>query len=171
MKIFDPVKLFEDIATLKSYKFLYGSKPMLNWQMTQETLTTGATYFGVLPIVERIDTIEGQPDTSLYETKMYVGRKFDPGESTYSTLDETHRQKYDRRLLSLTADLKDILHELFCHDSNIEITTARIVHDMNLFDENTDALMCDLSFRVDYQYTNSEVDPEPVPDPEPIPGD
>ena len=160
MKIFDPVKVFEDIATAKGYKFIYGSKPMMNWQVTQEALSTGATFFGVLPIIERIDPVEGQPDTSLYETKLYVGRKSDPGEATYSNLDETHRQKYDRRLKSLTSHLKLILHELFCHNSDIEVTTARIVHDMNLFDENTDAVLCDLSFRVDYQYTNSTVDEE-----------
>lgn len=158
MNIFDPVKIFQDIATTKAYPFLYGSKPMINWHVTQQTLTTGVTFMGLLPIIERIELRDGQPDNSLYETKMYVGRKFDPLATTLSALDETHKQKYDRRLKSLTLDLKEILHELFCHNANVEVTTVRIVHDINEFDENCDTVLCEFAFRVDYQYYNVSQD-------------
>jgi hypothetical protein len=155
MNYFDPVKVFQDIAIANSYKFIYGSRAFQNWEITQQSLSASEIFLAVFPIVENGELTDGQPNSATYDTVIWIGRKYDPITLAEVTLDETAKQKYDKRLKRLTAYLKEVvLHELFCHDSNIFITRYKISHEINAFDENCDAVACELSFKVDYQYFN-----------------
>ena len=89
---------------------------------------------------------------------IWVGRKFDPA-GTYSSLDETEKQKYDRRLKYLRALMETILTSL-CGDTDVEITDVEIFRELNKFDENTDVIGCNLSFTYN---PDAENDAPPAP--------
>ena len=152
--MFDPVRYFEDVAESLSLTFMYGAKPFQNWQATQEDLTDGAIFMGMFPFEEDGELDNGAVAQYSVSTILWVGRKFDPA-GTFSSLDETERQKYDRRLLALRAQLEALL-ATFCGSVEITVTRARIFRELNRFDENTDVIGCDLSFTYDPNTSNSE---------------
>jgi len=158
--IFNPLKIFSDIATAQSWRFIYGSSGFQNWEITQQTLSNAELFLALFPIVENGEPDGGLPQTSIYDTIVWVGRKYDstvPGDN-HSSLDETEMQKYDRRLKELTYYMKEnVLSELFCSASNVEIISYRISHELNQFEENVDAVQCILTFRVDWNYTNDSI--------------
>ena len=151
--MFDPVKYFEDVAAAQSLTFIYGAKPFQNWHATQEDLTDGAMFMGMFPFEENAGMDNGAVSEYSVGTILWVGRKTDPA-GTYSSLDETERQKYDRRLLALRAQLEALL-VTFCGSSEITVTRARIFRELNRFDENTDVIGCDLEFTYDPNEENS----------------
>jgi len=151
--MFDPVKYFEDVAAAQSLTFIYGAKPFQNWHATQEDLTDGAMFMGMFPFEETGEMDNGAVAQYAVSTILWVGRKTDPA-GTYSSLDETERQKYDRRLLALRAQLEALL-ATFCGSDEITVTRARIFRELNKFDENTDVIGCDLEFTYDPNISNS----------------
>lgn len=157
--MFDPVLYFEGVATAQSMTFLYGAKPFQNWQATQEDLTDASSFLGMFPFEETGSLDNGAVSEYSVSTILWVGRKFDPA-GTYSSLDETERQKYDRRLLYLRAQLETIL-ATFCGSTEITVTRVRIFRELNRFDENTDVIGCDLEFTYDPSISNA-VPPAPL---------
>lgn len=151
--MFDPVLYFEDVAAAQSLTFIYGAKPFQNWHATQEDLTDGAMFMGMFPFEETGEMDNGAVAQYSVSTILWVGRKTDPA-GTYSSLDETERQKYDRRLLALRAQLEALL-TTFCGSTEITVTRARIFRELNKFDENTDVIGCDLEFTYDPNTSNS----------------
>ncbi len=151
--MFDPVKYFEDVAESLSLTFMYGAKPFQNWQATQEDLSDGTIFMGMFPFEELASMDNGAVSEYSVGTILWVGRKTDPA-GTYSSLDETERQKYDRRLLALRAQLEALL-ATFCGSTEITVTRARIFRELNRFDENTDVIGCDLEFTYDPNEENS----------------
>ena len=151
--MFDPVKYFEDVAESLSLTFMYGAKPFQNWQATQEDLSDGTIFMGMFPFEETASMDNGGVTEYSVSTILWVGRKFDPA-GTFSSLDETERQKYDRRLLALRAQLEALL-ATFCGSAEITVTRARIFRELNRFDENTDVIGCDLEFTYDPNEENS----------------
>lgn len=150
--MFDPVKVFEDIATAQGLTFIYGAKPFQNWELTQKDITDDDCFMGLFPISEDGELDNGSVAGYGCETILWLGRKFDPA-GTFSSLDETEKQKYDRRLKYLRALMEVVLQSL-C-GSDIEVTRARISRELNKFDENTDVVGCNLSFRYDPSQENS----------------
>ena len=151
--MFDPVRYFEDVAESLSLTFMYGAKPFQNWQATQEDLSDGTIFMGMFPFEETASMDNGAVTEYSVSTILWVGRKFDPA-GTFSSLDETERQKYDRRLLALRAQLEALL-ATFCGSAEITVTRARIFRELNKFDENTDVIGCDLEFSYDPNISNS----------------
>jgi hypothetical protein len=156
--MFDPVLTFEDIATALSMRFIYGAKPFQNWEITQKDIYSGESFLGMFPFRERGSVDNGAVASWSVSTVIWVGRKFDPA-GTYSSLDETEKQKYDRRLKYLRALMETILASL-CGDTDVEITEAEIFRELNRFDENTDVIGCNLSFTYNPDAENSA---PPVP--------
>jgi len=71
-----------------------------------------------------------------YTCLLMLGRKFD-ADGTAASLDETSKQKYDRRLKVLAQALAGGIAEFAC-DNELEITTAPIIVEINTFDTNID---------------------------------
>ena len=157
--MFDPVLFFENIATAQSLRFIYGAKPFQNWEITQRELDSGEGFLGMFPFRERGTTDNGSVAAWSVSTVIWVGRKFDPA-GTYSSLDETEKQKYDRRLKYLRALMEVILQSL-CGSTGVEITDVEIFRELNKFDENTDVIGCNLSFTYNPDEENS-APPAPV---------
>ena len=156
--MFDPVLIFENIATAQSLRFIYGAKPFQNWEITQREIDSGEGFLGMFPFRERGTTDNGAVASWSVSTVIWVGRKFDPA-GTYSSLDETEKQKYDRRLKYLRALMETILISL-CGDTDVEITDVEIFRELNKFDENTDVIGCNLSFTYN---PDAENDAPPAP--------
>lgn len=157
--MFDPVLVFEQIATAQSLRFIYGAKPFQNWEITQQDIDGGESFMGMFPFRERGSVDNGAVNDWTVTTVLWVGRKFDPA-GTFSSLDETEHQKYDRRLKYLRGLMETILAGL-CGDASLEITEAEIFRELNKFDENTDVIGCNLAFRYDPNEENS-APPAPV---------
>jgi len=154
------VLFFEDIATAQSLRFIYGAKPFQNWEITQRELDSGEGFLGMFPFREGGTTDNGSITSWEVSTVLWVGRKFDPA-GTYSSLDETEKQKYDRRLKYLRALMEAILQSL-CGSTEIEVVgRPEIFRELNKFDENTDVIGCNLSFTYNPDEENS-APPAPV---------
>ena len=155
--MFDPVQVFEDIATAQSLTFIYGAKTFQNWELTQRDITDGGCFMGMFPFRERGTFDNGAVASYAVTTVLWVGRKFDPA-GTYSSLDETEKQKYDRRLKYLR-NLMEVVLQSLC-GSDIEVINGEIFRELNRFDENTDVIGCDLSFTYDpFQENSAPVTP------------
>lgn len=84
-----------------------------------------------LPVIEN-----GQITSITYATLMTLGRKFDD-DGEVASLDESYKQKYDRRLKSLQQSLASTIATVAC-DNELEVTTTAFISDINVYDTNID---------------------------------
>jgi hypothetical protein len=150
--MYDPVKLFEDIATANGFQFIYGTQKFQNWEVTQKDLTDGSLFLAMFPFEERGKVHNGSVSEWKVSTILWVGVKFDPL-ITHSNLDETEKQKYDRRLKTLSAAVQVILDDLCASEVEL-VDEPRRFRELNKFDENTDVVGCELSFVYDRNQSN-----------------
>lgn len=78
----------------------------------------------------------------VYTGELSIGRKCET--TTESILDETFRQKYDRRLKECFDYLVSILGRLSCH-YGISITDCTCDYTLNRFDENIDFVVSNIT--------------------------
>lgn len=71
-----------------------------------------------------------------YTCLIMLGRKYD-ADGLVASLDETSKQKYDRRLLYLAQTLANGIASFAC-SNDLTITTAPITVDINVYDTNID---------------------------------
>ena len=71
-----------------------------------------------------------------YSGLFMLGRKFD-SDGTHASLDEDQLQKYDRRLLALSAQLVSIAAQFAC-SNELELTIGAMDYLFNTFDSNID---------------------------------
>jgi hypothetical protein len=80
-----------------------------------------------------------------------LGRKFDPTytatdyQTSTASLDETHQQKYDRRLYELATLLVSNFAALAC-TLDLDLAVGEIGFDVNMFDTNIDFVTSQLTF-------------------------
>jgi len=101
----DLVQMFEDAATVYNYRFAYGAKDILNYESGQIDLTSGEYVVMVFPFVETAHLANNIMNGFRANTQIWLGRKFDVTSvtGTKSNIDETEKQKYDRRLKTMRA--------------------------------------------------------------------
>jgi len=148
----DLVEIFENYACAAEYEFAYGRKDIQNWELTaNKTFQSGETVLLLFPIIESANIDNSQIFSWNAATQIWLGRKFDVdiGSGTYSQLDETERQKYDRRLKDLRDDLATFVKSVFCGESDLELVNLRILREINQFDENLDFVVGELNFIAD----------------------
>jgi hypothetical protein len=145
----DPVAEFEALAIAQGWRFAFGTKEILNWETSRKNLKSGETLLLMFPFVETPIINEARVIANWdISTRLWLGRKFDNTSSsgTYSKLDETYEQKYDRRLTDLRADMETLLRSMFC-SGDYELQSARVLRGINLTPENLDFVMADVTFR------------------------
>lgn len=144
------VEIFEDAADVLEYKFLYGAKAFINYDVSNEDLTDGAILIALFPLIDSaIDIPQGNRiGTFSTSTTMWFGRKFDTVDEagTQSQLDETNRQKYDRRLYAMKVLLIAYVENVVC-GTDLEITSFRMTESINQTSENVDFISCDLTIK------------------------
>jgi hypothetical protein len=166
MNNFDLVGALNSYCTTNDIVFLYGETFMQNYEASQHEYYNGQkiltasftaqplygqgnaisqiTYNGVMALGIKFDddgtsNVEDDPDTPLVdETATY-------NDGTPASLDETHYQKYVRRLLTLMSDLDTVIRAIACANT-LEITNCLIRLDYNKFDTNIDFAVAEITF-------------------------
>lgn len=160
----DLVQIFEDAATDSGYRFAYGAKDILNYELGKNvTLTSGEYVIMVFPMVETANVVNSAMNGFRVSTQIWIGRKFDTSSSTgtKSNLDETERQKYDRRLKALRAVADAYIQAVFC-STDLELISVRVFRELNKFATNIDFMTADIVFKYDLEYEPAIVLPAPV---------
>ena len=145
----DPVAIIKDIAEAAGYKFIYGGSAYANYELTSlGDLTDDSIVVFMFPFIENAEVVSSGIDGFTLDTIISVGRKSEA--TTYSNLDETEKQKYDRRLKDLKAYLVSFVQSVLCN-SDFELNSLRIDSTLNRFNENLDTVNGQLTLR----YSNS----------------
>lgn len=147
----DIIQVFQDAADHYGYSFAYGRQDILNYESGNIDVSAGQTILFVFPFIE-----DGVISNSLINrwavhTQLWIGKKFDIDftTGTFSNLDETELQKYDRRLKDLRDTMNTFIAYVFCNNTDLELTRARIFREINQTDENIDFVTADISFLYD----------------------
>ena len=144
------VEIFEDAADVLEYKFLYGAKAFINYDVSDTDLTDGQVLVALFPLIDSAVSIPQSNKITSFSTSttMWFGRKFDTLDEagTQSELDETNRQKYDRRLYAMKLLLIAYVEAVVC-GTDIEILSFRMTEAINQTSENIDFISCDLTIR------------------------
>ncbi|MFA7361920.1 MAG: hypothetical protein WC139_12885 [Candidatus Kapaibacterium sp.] len=154
----DIVSRFQTQATLDNYMLLYGAKAFLNYELSNQDLTEGTVIIGIFPVIDTAISIAQSNRISRFSTSLTIwfGRKFDiDGEGdttgTLAELDETYKQKYDRRLYAMKLLLISFVEAVVC-GSELELTSFRMTDAINQTDENIDFISCDIIIQHDIDY-------------------
>jgi len=146
----DVVSIFEAYATTQNWSFAYGSREILDYETNQKNLTSGKYILWLFPFDEKaiINTNVGVVTDWDLSTMIWLGRKFDntAASGTRSSLDETQKQKYDRRLLAIREELATLIKTIFC-SGNYELKSARIRREINVSSTNIDFVVCEVTFQ------------------------
>lgn len=145
MTTFDIIGAIQTYCTSKGHKFIAGNDFYANYEADQLTLTN-LTKIVVADFTCQPDLTNGKFTNIRYSGTIMFGQKFDSTLSgTMSNLDETFKQKYDRRLLSLITGLATLIAEVACSN---ELTAENILMSMSLnkFDTNIDFVFADVTF-------------------------
>ena len=152
----DVVQIFEDAATAAEYEFAYGRKDIQNLEISSKDLGAGETVLMVFPFIETAEIDNSIIFKWSVSTQLWLGRKFETEvieeetvQTTYSQLDETELQKYDRRLYALRSAMETMIKSIFCDTANIVLTHARVFREINQFDENLDFVTAEITFTYD----------------------
>lgn len=148
----DLVQTFENYATAAEYEFAYGRKTGQNWVLTEDVdLDSGESVILMTPMIETGEIVNSFPQSWSVETQIWLGKKFDTDNEsgTYAQLDETGRQKYNRRLKTLRTNIETYLKAVFCGEDDLELTAVKISTFINQFDENLDFIGATITFNHD----------------------
>ena len=151
----DIVSIFSEAAETLEYKFIYGAKAFLNYDVGDEQLTEGQILIALFPLIDQATEIVHGGRIGKFETSttVWIGRKFDHDQygGTVSELDETNKQKYDRRLYELKGLVMDYIETTLC-GTDIELTSFRMSEYLNQTNENIDFIGCDIRLRHERGY-------------------
>ena len=135
MDNFDIIGVLEAYAIDKGWKFVYGFDSFDSNIGVMNDYNPGELVliadFKATPIYKN-----GQLPEITYNCLLMLGRKFD-ADMTSVSLEETPKQKYDRRLKFLAQTLANSIAEIGC-ENELEITSAPISVDINVYDTNID---------------------------------
>ncbi len=148
----DLIQVFEFHADAFGYEFTYGRESNTEWQMTDTvTMKDGESVIILGPIIEDAEITNSFPQSWNVTTTISLGKKFDTDNElgTYAELDETDRQKWDRRLFGLRSAIETYIKTVFCAEAGLELTRCRIATFMNKFDENIDGISAEIGFNYD----------------------
>jgi len=140
---YDIIGTFATYATTKGYKILYGEDWYQNYEADYNNYANGQKVLGVdftaRPIFQNlaVNRIE-------YNGVVMLGQKFDAN-GTPSSLDETFKQKYDRRLLTLVTLLETVIKEIACAN-DLLIGNVNVKMALNKFDTNIDFVAAEITF-------------------------
>lgn len=148
------VELFENEATELGYLFIYGARAFINYEVSIKDMRMGEIIVALFPLIDQATSIVNGSFVSRFSTSttIWFGLKFDNDylSGTLSDVDETNRQKYDRRLFDLKKKLLAYVQTVICGE--LELTNFRMSEAINQTDENIDFIGCDITFLHDIGY-------------------
>lgn len=145
MTDFDIIGAIQSYCTTKGYKFIAGNNFYANYEADQLSLTN-ETKILVADFTCQPTFRNGKFAPIRYNGSILFGQKFDSILSgTISSLDETFKQKYDRRLLSLLTGLASSIKDIACLNE-LDVEGITMSNSLNTFDLNADFVFAELSF-------------------------
>lgn len=146
MDSFDLIGTLSDYAATNSWVFLYGDDAMTNYEATKKSIADDQLILSCYPFLAApVFTNNNKLIQITYSGIVMLGRKFESVEGTTSNLDETHIQKYTRRLKELSQTLSTNL-TLFACDNELDLINIQFELSINKFDENIDFVAATVSF-------------------------
>ena len=131
------IEALEDAATARGWKFDFAIDDRnqdFNIGVTQEFMPGDII---LLVAVRMLPTFNGSSAVERkFTTLLMLGRKFEET-GTVASLDETSRQKYDRRLYDLEGELESFISSFAC-DNELDVIPSEFSYAKNLFDTNID---------------------------------
>jgi hypothetical protein len=88
--------------------------------------------------------VNGQVTTITYTALLALGRKFDD-DGEVASLDESYKQKYDRRLKDLESALASTIGTVAC-SNELDVTNTDFISDINVYDTNIDFIITTATF-------------------------
>lgn len=135
MDQFDIIGVLESYALNNNWLFEYGINEFYKSAESNQQYDPGELImfadFRALPKYKN-----GRITEISYTCLLMLGRKFDDNGQAAS-LDETSKQKYDRRLKELMQILANAIGQVAC-DNDLEVTVGDIVVNINMYSENID---------------------------------
>lgn len=145
MEKFDILGTLQEAAEDNGFVYLMGDDYHQNYEASEVKYTEGQYVLGADFISSEVYSEYGDLKEINYVGSLRFGRKFDDTNKTHSSLDETHRQKYSRRLLELKQSLSLFLQNFAC-ENRLSITSVVGAHEMNKFDTNIDFVVVQITF-------------------------
>lgn len=140
---------FEFIDTLEAYAISKGWNFVLKFDDFYANIEAQKDYapgelvltvdYNSLPVINN-----GRVTSITYTSLMALGRCFDI-DTTKASLDETFRQKYDRRLKELESELANSIAEFAC-TNELEVSLTPMNSDINVYDTNIDFVITTATF-------------------------
>lgn len=142
----DVVSIFENKATLKEWRFVYGAKGFHNFELQQQELGMHEIVLimfpaSVTPVIEN-----GMWSRYRVNTQLWLCRKFE--EDYTSSIKETEMQKYKIRLKELSMHLDNFLKEMLQCSPNINATNIRYFRELNQLSASIDGVTADITFEI-----------------------
>lgn len=135
MDNFDIIGVLEAYAISQGWHFVYGFDRFdSNIGVMKDYAPGELTFiadFNAIPVYKN-----GRITQITYNCLLMLGRKFDT-DNTAADMGETPMQKYDRRLKVLAQTLANTINQIGC-DNELEIPSAPISVDINVYDTNID---------------------------------
>lgn len=146
MKIY---QLLADYCATKNYDFIWGLDAY--YQNLETNKSLGVNKPIVLCEFKVSCSVSGPHVTHRYVGSISIGRKFESVEveeivtNTESNLDETFKQKYDRRLLELS-EILEMFVTLFSCEKQFKVPQFEYDFEINKFDEVIDFVSALVTF-------------------------
>lgn len=135
MDQFDIIGALETYAISKGWLFEYGFDNFYKNLAVNQEFDNGQLI--LIADFQANPTYKNSRVTAIsYTCLLMLGRKFD-ADGQAASLDETSKQKYDRRLKVLAQTLAYGIADFAC-SNELEVTSAPIIVEINTFDANID---------------------------------
>lgn len=140
---FGLIEALESYALGKGWKFVYKFDDFYgNIEVQQDyndsDLVLTADVIS-LPLI-----VNGNIAQITYTTQLALGRKFDI-DSQAANLDESFKQKYDRRLSELQGVFANAIADFAC-SNELEVNVSGFIFDINVYDTNIDFVISTATF-------------------------
>lgn len=115
----------------------------VQYEVQKLNLTDGTNFVYIIPPSYEQSIERGEHNGEVVmDLRIAIGRKFDPNQSTFSSIGETMQQKYDNRLFYLANTMYSFLLELFqCSNDYTLISSPVFESILNAYSTNADMVL------------------------------
>lgn len=145
-KSIDIVKLFQDAALQREWRFVYGARGFAEFETQSLQLAPNEEVLIMFPASVQPVIESGYWSRYRVNTQFWLMRKME--DDTESSIKETESEKYSARLRDLSFQIDDLLQKtLACHPS-VQVISIRYFRELNVFSSSLDGPTSDVTFEI-----------------------
>ena len=145
-KSIDIVKLFQDAALNREWRFVYGARGFADFETQQYELAPNEEVLIMFPASVQPVIESGYWSRYRVNTQFWLMRKLE--DDTESSIKETESEKYTARLRDLSYQLDDFLQKVLgCHQS-AAVVSIRYFRELNALSSSLDGPTADVTFEI-----------------------